>query len=304
MIDIVIVNWNGGQLLRDCIKSILVDTNEKILSKIIIIDNASTDRSLQMLPSSQKIVLVQNEYNAGFSKACNQGFRLCTSPYVLLLNPDTKLFTDTLPLCLNFMSTHPNIDILGCQLLDEQGNVSHSCARFPTPWQYFTYATGLSVLFPKLFIPLLLMSDWNHCDSREVDQVMGAFMFMPRSIFEKLGYFDERFFVYYEELDFSLRLKQQHGISYFNASIKAIHHGMGTTESVKAFRLFLSLRSRFRYAKKHFSLPGYWLICFSCFPVEFISRFILLIVRGRLSECKDLFRAYQYLLSGKKEKSA
>ena len=300
MIDIVIVNWNGGELIRDCIHSILTIENQKHLSNLFIIDNASSDRSIELLPVSEKITIIRNESNVGFSKACNQGFELCKANYVLLLNPDTKLFPDTLSLCVSFMSTHSNVDILGCQLLDEMGNVSASCARFPTPLQYFTYATGLSVLFPNIFTPLLLMNDWNHSDSREVDQVMGAFMFMPRSIFEKVGYFDEQFFVYYEELDFSLRLKKMNGISYFNADIKAIHHGMGTTESVKAFRLFLSLRSRLKYAKKHFSLAGYWLVCLSSFPLEFISRFFLLLFRGRLGECKDLFLAYTYFLSGKK----
>ena len=127
---------------------------------------------------------------------------------------------------------------------------------------------GLSKIAPKIFHPGVLMTDWDHKESRKVDQVMGAFMFMRNSIFEKLGYFDERFFVYYEELDFSKRLAQLGGTSFYNSDIKAIHIGGGTTNNVKTFRLFLNLSSRLQYAKKHFSFGGYSFVWFCTFFIE------------------------------------
>ena len=300
MVDIVIVNWNSGALLAKCVNSVIAECNKSIVSCIIIIDNHSSDDSLQQLPLSEKIHLIRNEENRGFSKACNQGFQKVTAPYVLLLNPDTILFENTISDCLQYVTAHLNIDILGCQLLDENGNISTSCARFPTPLRFFYSSLGLSYLFPRIFTPPLLMTDWNHAESCAVDQVMGAFMFMPTSIFNKIGYFDERFFVYYEELDFSYRLRKANGISYFNASIKAIHYGMGTTESVKGYRLFLNLSSRLKYARKHFSTLGYWLVCVSVFPLELITRACLLCVKGRFAELKDLMKGYRLFFSNKK----
>jgi GT2 family glycosyltransferase len=197
------------------------------------------------------------------------------------------------------MEQNNRVDILGVSLLDDHGKVTHSCARFPTPLRYFYDAIGLSKIAPKIFHPALLMTDWDHKESRKVDQVMGAFMFMRNSIFEKLGYFDERFFVYCEELDFSKRLAEQGGVSFFNANISAIHSGEGTTYSVKTFRLFLNLRSRLLYSKKHFSVAGYAFVCFCTFFIEPFTRNIFLLLKGNIKEIKEVFKAYLLLLKDK-----
>jgi hypothetical protein len=128
-----------------------------------------------------------------------------------------------------------------------------------------------------------------------VDQVMGAFMFMRRDIFQEIGYFDERFFVYFEELDFSLRYRKVGGKIFFNADIKATHSGMGTTDKVKAFRLFLNLRSRLQYARKNFSTLGFVSVYLSTFSMEFLMRLLMLLFSGRMAECGDLFRGYGML---------
>ncbi len=295
MVDIVIVNWNAGNLLKKCIDSILFSGNTLQVRKIIIVDNFSTDNSIENLSKDEKISIIKNSENFGFAKACNQGFKACSAPYVLLLNPDTQLFDRTLIDCKNFLESHLEIDILGCQLLDEAGNISSSCARFPEPIGMFFDAFGLSKIAPKIFRPAILMTDWDHLESRYVDQVMGAFMYMRTDIFNKLGYFDERFFVYFEELDFSYRLAKAGGKTFFNTDIKAIHTGMGTTENVKAFRLFLSLQSRLLYAKKHFSFMGYVLVWFGTFVIEFISRLIFLLISRRSSEMRDVLRGYKLL---------
>jgi len=296
MLDIVIVNWNGGVLLQNCISSIISNDHKNLVSTIIIVDNHSADESIRTLPASEKIFVLNNYENLGFAKACNQGFKLCKSSFVLLLNPDTRLFQSTLMDCVDFMNNHPDIDILGSQLLEDDGQISKSCARFPTPLRMCFDAIGLSKIAPGIFTPASLMTDWNHKESRFVDQVMGAFMFMRIDIFDKIGFFDERFFVYYEELDFSYRLAKVGGMTFYNANIKAIHTGMGTTERVKAFRLFLNLRSRLQYAKKHFSKMGYILVYISTFSIEFISRFFYLLLSGKGKEIKDLVKGYRLLV--------
>ena len=296
MLDIVIVNWNSGNYLNKCITSLLKSDNINHINTIFIIDNNSADSSFNISDLNTRIKIIRNKENSGFSKACNQGFKLCASPYVLLLNPDTQLYDTTISDCLFFMTLNPDIDILGCQLLNENDVITHSCARFPSPLRYFYDAIGLSKIAPKIFHPSVLMTDWDHKQSKKVDQVMGAFMFMRNSIFEKLGYFDEQFFVYYEELDFSKRLAKLGGNSYYNCNIKTMHSGGGTTNKVKDFRLFLNLRSRLQYAKKHFSFFGYIVVWLCTFFIEPFTRNILLLFKGNFNEIKNTFKAYKLLV--------
>lgn len=292
MIDVVIINWNSGFYLEKCVESLLV-YNHGTLNSIIIIDNASTDDSMHQLPVGNALVnRIFNSENLGFSKACNQGFKMAQAPYVLLLNPDAIVLENTLTEALRFMQKNPDVDVLGCQLKNEHGKISPSCARFPKPYRYFFHAIGLSSILPTVFNPPTLMADWDHLSNREVDQVMGAFMLMRRSIFDRIGYFDERYFVYYEELDFSLRLNQAGGISYFNADIKAIHVGGGTTRGVLGYRLFLSLRSRLQYARKHFSLPGYVLVFVSTCLIEPWIRLVFLVAQGKTKEISSWKEGY------------
>lgn len=296
MIEVIIINWNSGLMLSQCIQSVLnTDINHQVDS-ILVVDNASSDDSMQHLPESNKVKCLYNSQNVGFARACNQGFQLTHAPFVLLLNPDAQVFKNTLHDCMLFMQSNPNIDILGCQLLNERGEVSASCARFPKPYRYFFHAIGLTSLLPSIFHPPTLMTDWDHQTSRKVDQVMGAFMLMRRSIFDRIGYFDERYFVYYEELDFSLRLKQAGGVSYFNADVKAIHVGGGTTRGVIGYRLFLSLRSRLQYARKHFSASGYGLVFFSTCLIEPWIRLAFLVAQGKLKELSSWKEGYLRLL--------
>lgn len=296
MVDIVIVNWNGGGHLRKCIDSLLLPENLPYIKKIFIIDNNSSDKSIEKLPHDSFIEMIKNDQNLGFAKACNQGFRLCNAPYTLLLNPDAQLFSSTIKDCIACLANKEEVDILGVALLNDDGKVTLSCSRFPTPLHFFYDAIGLSKMVPKIFTPALLMTDWDHTNSRYVDQVMGAFMFMRTTIFEKVGYFDERFFVYYEDLDFSKRVAISGGHSYYNSNIKAMHSGGGTTENVKAFRLSLSLRSRLLYAKKYFNFIGYAVVWSCTFCIEPITRILLLITKGKLNDIRNVYRGYALLV--------
>jgi len=300
MIDIVIVNWNSHDFLRKCVLSILNSNQFEMVSSIIIIDNNSTDDSLQLLPTNPKLHVVKNAENLGFAKACNQGFKMSQSKYILLLNPDAVLLENTILDSFDYMESHQDVDVLGCQLLNESNQITPTCARFPKAINFVYHSLGLSKIWPKLFHSPTLMTDWDHKESRFVDQVMGAYMFMRNNVFEKAGYFDERFFVYFEELDFSLSLKNAGGKSFYHSGIQAIHTGMGTTETVKGFRLFLSLSSRLKYAKKHFSMFGYLTVGFFTLTIEFLMRFLQLAIKGKLSETKNLMKGYWMLAVEKK----
>ena len=115
MIDIVIVNWNSGDFLNLCVNSIFIKENNSLIGNVIIIDNNSSDSSLKRILSNSKIRITRNKKNLGFAKACNQGFIASTSQYILLLNPDAQLKMTTLHDSINFLNSHSEVDILGCQ---------------------------------------------------------------------------------------------------------------------------------------------------------------------------------------------
>jgi GT2 family glycosyltransferase len=296
MTDIVIVNWNSGILADEAVQSIYNSANYHLVKNIFVVDNNSEDGSADRITPNTKLQIIRNTSNEGFAKACNKGFELCKAEFTLLLNPDARLMENTLEACTTFMAKNNNVDILGCRLIDDNNNTMPSCSRFPTALRFFFDATGLSKIAPSIFKPATIMTDWKHDESRYVDQVMGAFMFMRTKVFEKIGYFDERFFVYFEELDFSLRLKKHGGCTYYNKNITAFHKGEGTTQSVKAFRLYLNLNSRLKFAHKHFALSGYLIVWLSTFLIEPFSRAIFLLLQGRINEIAPLCKGYYLLI--------
>lgn len=296
-VDIVIVNWNAGPLLRECLESIVDVSQTDLVPRTVVVDNASTDRSLHALDDIQlPVIIVRNERNRGFAAACNQGAKGSTAHYLLFLNPDTRLSTGALAGSVALMDRpeHQRIGILGIQLVDASGSVTPTCARFPTPGRFFSTMLGLDRTLPRLFPPHFMV-EWDHRDSREVDQVMGAFFLIRRSLFEALGGFDERFFVYFEEVDLSVRARALGWHTFYLSNVQAYHRGGGVTEQVKPTRLFYSLRSRILYAHKHFNRWTATLLTLGTLFVEPVSRLVLAIIRGSPSQFLDTVKGYALL---------
>lgn len=297
-LDIIIVNWNGGQQLRDCLDSIAKQSlNDRALKRTVVVDNASTDGSMPDLdPPGLVLTRVRNDHNRGFAAACNQGARGSAADYLLFLNPDTRLAADALAGSLTEMQKpqHQETGILGIQLVDDTGHVSHTCARFPTPFRFFYAMLGLDRLLPRIFPPHFMV-EWDHGDSRIVDQVMGAFFLIRRAVFETLGGFDERFFVYFEEVDLSLRARALGWRTFFLSEVQAYHRGGGATERVRPMRLFYSLRSRILYCYKHFNRVTATFLTLGTLFVEPVSRVLLAIIRGTPSQAAVVVKGYGLL---------
>lgn len=299
MIDIVIVNWNAGTQLVEAISSI-AQYHHGFVSSVIIADNASTDDSLAQVEALQnlpfKLQTIRNAANRGFSAACNQGALLATSEYLLFLNPDTRLFENSLPVPLAFIQDRTNQDlgIVGIQLLDEHNLIARSCARFPTLGIFAAQSLGVNRL-PALRHMNTHMTDWAHDETRVVDHVIGAFYLMRRSLFNSLGGFDERFFVYLEDLDLSLRARQAGYRSVFLADAQAFHAGGGTSRQIKAHRLFYSLRSRLVYGFKHFRPWQAWALVLITIGVEPVTRTFFSLVGDGLGGVHNTWRAYGML---------
>jgi N-acetylglucosaminyl-diphospho-decaprenol L-rhamnosyltransferase len=259
-LDIVIVNWNSGSQLRECLQSIVpaCSSNAFRLRHCIVVDNASIDGSTDSLEDiSLPITPLGNHENKGFAYACNQGAKTGVSGYILFLNPDSRLFPDSLVKALLFMEekNSERIGILGIQLLDRDGGIWRNTARFPTPRSLLYQMLGLDHLWPRRF-PSHFMTGWDHRNSRPVDQVMGAFFLVRRKVFEQLQGFDERFFMYYEDLDFAYRARQAGWLSYYLVGAQALHYGGGASSQVRAKRLYYVLNSRVLYVAKHFGVSS------------------------------------------------
>jgi GT2 family glycosyltransferase len=296
-LSLIIVNWNAGSQLAEAVASI-ENYHHGLVSSVVIVDNASTDDSLdrvETLPDLPfKPLIIRNSENCGFGKACNLGAQHAKSEYLLFLNPDAALYADTLPKALAFMQDPANsaAGICGVRLLDEAGHVSRSCARFPSAVGFVAHAVGLDRFFPRLGH---FMAEWDHGQTRVVDHVIGAFFLVRREVFEALNGFDERFFVYLEDLDFSYRASQAGWKSVYLAEAQAFHAGGGTSKHIKARRLFYSLRSRLLYAFKHFSWAGAWVVLLTTLLIEPVSRSVLVIARLSWSGLKEAWSAYAML---------
>lgn len=294
LIDIVIVNWNSANQLADCIDSIIL-YGDDLVSRVIVIDNDSRDGSADAVESRSAVDLVRSKTNLGFGKACNLGASRGSAEYILFLNPDAFLMEDSLAKSLALLRAPENgsVGVVGIQLIGEDGNVQRSCARFPGPFSFAAKSFGVTALFKKADFH---RQEWDHSETSAVDHVIGAFYLLKRKLFVELGGFDERFFVYLEDLDFSLRAKKLGYRSVYLADAQAFHTGGGTSQQVKARRLFYSLRSRLQYASKHFSTGGTLVVAATTLLVEPFARCGQALMRGRTREAREVLTAYQWLL--------
>jgi N-acetylglucosaminyl-diphospho-decaprenol L-rhamnosyltransferase len=297
-VDIMIVNWNAGDFLRRCLESIPpARTVEFELKRVVVVDNASSDGSLNTITRLDlPLTVIRNTENRGFSAACNQGASDSVADYLLFLNPDTCLYHDSLARPIRFMEDPGNagVGICGIKLVDQVGEIATACARFPSLSIYVSQMFGLNRFFPRYFPRHFLLSE-ELMESREVDQVIGAFFLVRRDLFKRLEGFDERFFVYFEEVDLSLRAKQQGYASYYLSDAEALHVGRVSSRQISAMSLYYSLSSRLKYAMKHFrpwEARGLILLTFS---VEFFTRMVWATTGSSVYGFRDILYAYKLL---------
>lgn len=295
-IDVIIVNWNSGGLLKNCIQSIPAALDGSfILNRVIVVDNDSSDNSLNFkFDQNLPVSLIKNQENTGFARACNQGAFGSEADFLLFLNPDTVLYNTSLSNPSRFLAGNPEVGIVGVQLVNENGDVARNCARFPTPFRMIYQSFGLDKIFPRIF-PGHFMIEWDHLSDREVDQVMGSFFMIRRDLFLRLKGYDESFFVYFEDLDLALRAKKLGYSSYYFSGTRIYHRGGGTTESIKAMRLALILHSRLIYCKKHFNKVAFFFTFFVTTIVEPVTRLVDSVLRGRTGEMREVLKGYKLL---------
>ncbi len=254
-LSVIIVNYNVKYFLEQCLYSVQ-KACLGIESEIIVTDNNSIDGSKAFLqPAFPAVNFIWNNSNVGFAGANNQALEIAKGDFILFLNPDTILAEDCIEKCLQFYEENKTAGVVGIKMIDGSGNfLKESKRAFPSPLTSLYKLTGLARLFPrsKIFARYHLghlSEDQNH----EVDVLAGAFMMIPKILLDKIGNFDERFFMYGEDVDLSFRI-QEAGYSNFYFSESTIIHFKGESTkrgSLNYIRLFYKAMNLF--VKKHYS---------------------------------------------------
>jgi len=294
MVDIIIVNWNGGQYLKGCIDSLLNSSYKNY--HIHIVDNGSIDNSATESEGLEKVSVYYMKKNLGFGKACNWVLPYLTGEHVLLLNPDTQIKADTLAIAIKYMHSNKECTVYGCSQVGDDGKIFRTCGRFPNLVTFCNEALGLSALFPNIFKNGFLQTDWDHSYSSNVEHVMGSFYLIRKQWIDENGFLDDRYFVYLEDLDMSKRVFDSGGLIYYDRENTIYHKGGGLSSQVKAKRLFYSLHARHEYIKKFFSPVSYFFASLTMLFPGYITRMIEdILVKRNLHEARETTQAYKML---------
>lgn len=255
-VSIVVVNWNVRELLKSCLESVYTYTKD-ISFELFVVDNNSNDGSAAMVAGSFPAAhLIANTANLGFASANNQAFTKCTGRYILLLNPDTELTDNTVKKMCSFMDAHPEADALGIKLTYPDGRLQPSCRHFPSIAIDFFESLYLDQAFPcSMIFNRYRMGCWKHDDTRQVDQPYGACLMFRKSTLDRIGFMDERFFMYYDEVELCYRLKRSGGKIFYTDTITVIHHGSQSSKQAISACDHYKHYSRLLFFEKHY---GAW----------------------------------------------
>ncbi len=249
-LSIVIVSWNVKALLEKCLVSVFNPPSGGDF-EVFVIDNASTDGSAEMVREKfPDVKLIANQKNRGFAVANNQAIKQAQGDFILLLNPDTEILDKTLAKMVEFMKTHSDCGIAGCQILNPDKTIQPSVRRLPDWFSSFLILLKLSHL--KFFKPKYLLPDFDYSKSQAVEQVMGAFFMIRKEVIEKIGLLDEGYELWFEEVDFCRRLlKKTNYKIYYTPTAQIIHHGGQSFKQVLTLKKqWLFYKSMLRYYLK------------------------------------------------------
>ena len=254
-LSVIIVNYNVEHFLEQCLNSVLA-AKQDFAIEVIVVDNNSVDGSLEMMAEKfPEIELIANKDNRGFSRANNQGIRIAKGEFVLLLNPDTVVESDTFSKTIDFMDARPDAGGLGVKMLDGKGNFLPESKRgLPTPAAAFYKMFGLSKIFPKSKrFASYHQGHLSNDEVHEIEVLSGAFMLMRKTVLDQVGLLDEDFFMYGEDIDLSYRIIKGGFKNYYFPETRIIHYKGESTKKNTVNYVYVFYNAMVIFAKKHYS---------------------------------------------------
>jgi len=255
-LSIVIVTFNSGDHIGGCLQSI-ADLTEGLIYEIIIVDNASSDRTESIIKENfPSVTWIQTGSNLGFTAAANIGMKRSVGEYLLLLNPDTQLMNNALFLMVDFLRDHPEAGTVGGLLMKDESTAGVSYNTiFPSATQVFLDATGISRLLPHIIPSLAVTPNPEDEQFKQVAGITGADLMVRRLALERIGFLDERFFMFTQETDWCFRLTQETELQAYFLPSARIQHILGASVGPRSVdRARMNLKDDFRFIRKHYGL--------------------------------------------------
>lgn len=256
MLSIVIVSYNTSDLTCNCLSSIVEQTKE-ISYEIILVDNNSVDGTVDRVKSEfPEVSIIRNNDNRGFAYALNIGINAAKGDVILSINSDTIIIDYAITKSYRYLEENPDISILGIKLLNGDGSLQPSCRFLPDIPNCFCEAFFLTNIFPKSrFFGKYYMSYFDHNASIEVEWIKGTFMMIRKEVFDKIGLFDDNYFLYSEETDFMLRANRA-GIKTFFYHEASIYHLEGASSGRNPEKVYERVhKTKIYFFRKNFKFP-------------------------------------------------
>jgi GT2 family glycosyltransferase len=291
-IDVIVVCWNDKQKIATALDSVFALSEVRAdpgFANVVVSDNGSTDGSLDFIREryGDRVTILENRANLGFAAACNRAFEQTSAPLVFLLNPDAELKDYSLANMVAFLDAHPRCGIAGSRVYNYDGTVQQSCGEFDTWTGAFLRSSAWGELRPfRRFANGAGLRDFHYDRPQQVDIAIGAALAIRRSLLEEIGPFDERFFLYHEEVDYAKRAADASWETWFVPTSEAVHEGMGSAKGQYNVETRKQL-SRRKYWIKHHGYAWYFALV-----AALVGRFVLYlaIAGGTLFAVNKLLR--------------
>lgn len=290
-VSVIIVNYNVKDLVLQALKSIYTYTRPSIDLEVIVVDNASSDGSVEAINAAfPKTKIIQNFSNNGFPAANNQGFTKATGKYIFMLNPDTELLSDTIGTLYDYLEQNQDVSLIAPKLLNTDRSHQISAWRFPT----------IKSIFAEMYYLHFLLKEKNYRDKDynevfDADSFSGAALFFSKKLLDKIGWLDESMF-WIEDIDFCYRIHQSKGIMRYIPYSPLVHHSGRSAKKSYVISISNQIFNKIKFYKKHHSQAQTNIIKTISF-IHVLQKIILFSFLSPFSQTARLKRkAYVYTL--------
>ncbi|MFC1663212.1 glycosyltransferase family 2 protein [Patescibacteria group bacterium] len=248
-LSIIILNYRTKGLLKQCIRGI-EQSQVSITHEVIVVDNKSGDSSVSMVKSNfDNVRLIEADKNRGYAAGNNIGIKEARGKFILIINPDIAIFKGAVEAMVSYMNNNEKVAVIGPKLINPDGSTQISCYRFPTYMTPIYRRTPIGKLpKAKKNLKQYLMSDWHRNENKQVDWVLGACMLVRKSAIDKVGLMDERYFLYFEDIDWCRRFWKEGYQVHYLADVDLVHYHQRQSAESPGFKGVFSWATRVHIA--------------------------------------------------------